>query len=132
MRKLAALLLACIFAVSSIAQQIGQNRSADGQDNYTMTVKVQLVIEAVVVKDKQGNPVRGLTAKDFTVTEDNVPQTIKFCEHQDLAETAKPLPPTKRNDENLKIYKRLAHGRLVFAWHFDTVHDDRVSFSRVG
>ena len=72
MRKLAALLLAYIFAVSSTAQQIGQNRSADGQDNYTMSVKVQLVVEAVVVKDKQGNPVRGLTAKDFTITEDNV------------------------------------------------------------
>ena len=43
-----------------------------------MSVKVQLVVEAVVVKDKQGNPIRGLTAKDFTVTEDGVPQTIKL------------------------------------------------------
>jgi len=63
-----------------------------------MSVKVQLVVEAVVVKDKQGNPVHGLTAKDFTVTEDNVPQTIKICEHEDLAANARPLPATKRND----------------------------------
>ena len=97
MRKLAALLLASIFAASSTAQQVGQNRPANTQDNYTMSVNVQLVVEAVVVKDKQGNPVRGLTAKDFSVTEDNVPQTIKFCEHQDLAETAKPLPVSKRS-----------------------------------
>ena len=63
-----------------------------------MSVKVQLVVEAVVVKDKQGNPIHGLTAKDFAVTEDDVPQTIKFCEHQDLAETAKPLPVSKRSE----------------------------------
>ncbi len=113
MRKLAAMLLAFIFAASSTAQQIGQNRSADAQDNYTMSVKVQLVVEAVVVKDKQGNPIHGLTAKDFTVTEDNVPQTIKFCEHQDLAETAKPLPPSKRSDEDVKIYKRLAREKIA-------------------
>ena len=113
MRRFAALLLASIFAASSTAQQIGQNKSADAPDNYTMSVKVQLVIEAVVVKDKQGNPIRGLTAKDFTVTEDNVPQTIKFCEHQDLAETAKPLPPSKRSEENLKVYKRLAREKIA-------------------
>ena len=113
MRKLAALLLASIFAASSTAQQVGQNKPADAQDNYTMSVKVQLVVEAVVVKDKQGNPIRGLTAKDFSVTEDNVPQTIKFCEHQDLAETAKPLPPSKRSDEDVKIYKRLAREKIA-------------------
>ena len=112
MPKLAASLLASIFAISSTAQQIGQNRSGDTQD-YTMSVKVQLVVEAVVVKDKQGNPIHGLTAKDFTLTEDNVPQTIKFCEHQDLAEIAKPLPPSKRNDEDLKIYKRLAREKIA-------------------
>ena len=113
MSKFAVLILACIFTVSSTSQQIGQNRSSDSQDNYTMSVKVQLVIEAVVVKDKQGNPVHGLTAKDFTLTEDNVPQTIKFCEHQDLAATAMPLPPSKRSDENLKIYKRLAREKIA-------------------
>ena len=113
MRKLAAMLVAFIFASSSPAQQIGQNRPADAQDNFTMSVKVQLVVEAVVVKDKQGNPIHGLTAKDFSVTEDNVPQTIKFCEHQDLAETAKPLPPSNRSEENVKIYKQLAREKIA-------------------
>jgi len=113
MRKLAALLLALFFAVSSTAQQIGQNRPAEAQDTYTMSVKVQLVVEAVVVKDKQGNPIHGLTAKDFTITEDNVPQTIKFCEHQDLAEIAKPLAPSKRNEENVKIYKQLSREKIA-------------------
>jgi VWFA-related protein len=113
MHKLTALLIAFLFAASSMAQQIGQNRPADAQDNFTMSVKVQLVVEAVVVKDKQGKPIHGLTAKDFTLTEDNVPQTIKFCEHQDLAETAKPLPPSKRSEENVKIYKQLAREKIA-------------------
>ena len=113
MRKFAAMLIAFTFGASSTAQQIGQNRPADAQDNFTMSVKVQLVVEAVVVKDKQGNPIHGLTAKDFTVSEDNVPQTVKFCEHQDLAETAKPLPPSKRSEENVKIYKQLAHTKIA-------------------
>jgi VWFA-related protein len=109
----AALSLAIAFTASSSAQQIGQNRSPDAQDNFTLSVKVQLVVEAVVVRDKEGNPIHGLTAKDFTVTEDNVPQTIKICEHEDLAANAKPLPTSKRDDENLKIYKRLAREKIA-------------------
>ena len=41
------------------------------------------------MKDKSGKPVEGLTAKDFTVTEDGVPQTIRFFEFQKLPETAR-------------------------------------------
>jgi VWFA-related protein len=118
MRRLASavptIIFAGVFAAQQIAaQQIGQNRLGNAQDNYTLSVKVQLVVEAVVVKDKQGNPIRGLAASDFTVTEDNAPQTIKFFEHQDLAANAKPLPDSKRADENLKIYKRLARERIA-------------------
>ena len=79
MRRLAASLLCIAIAAALSAQQTGQNRPKDASDNYTFSVKVQLVVEAVVVKDKQGNPVHGLTAGDFTVTEDNVPQNIRFC-----------------------------------------------------
>src|SRR6185295_19588653 len=44
-------------------------------------------------KDKNGNPIEGLTAKDFTVTEDNKPQNISFCEFQRLEETIAPPAP---------------------------------------
>ncbi len=108
-----AFLLAFVFAGGSCAQQIGQNKPANAQDNFTLSMKVQLVVETVVVKDKEGNAVHGLTAKDFAVTEDNVPQTIRFCEHQDLAANARPLEPSKRSDENLKIYKKLARTQIA-------------------
>jgi VWFA-related protein len=113
MRRLAALVLALAITGSCNAQQIGQNRPKDAQENYTLSVKVQLVVEAVVVKDKQGNPIHGLTASDFTVSEDNAAQTIKFFEHQDLTANAEPLPASKRSEENLRIYKRLARNRIA-------------------
>jgi len=43
-----------------------------------------LIVETVAVKDKNGNAVEGLTASDFTLTEDGEPQTISFVEFQRL------------------------------------------------
>jgi VWFA-related protein len=113
MRKLLAYLLAIAVATGANAQQIGQNKDPNGPGDLTFSLKVQLVVETVVVKDKQGNPVEGLTAKDFAVTEDGAPQTIRFCEHQDLAANATPLAVSKTGDENLKIYKRLARTQIA-------------------
>jgi VWFA-related protein len=112
MRKLAAFILAMVFTVALRAQQTGQNKDQHAPNDFTLSMKVQLVVETVVAKDKQGNPIRGLTAKDFAVTEDGTPQTISFCEHQDLA-NAKPLEQSKSADENLKIYKRLARTQIA-------------------
>jgi VWFA-related protein len=95
------------------AQQIGQNKSGAAADSYTLSVKVQLVVEAVVVKDKDGKPIQGLTAKDFALTEDGAAQTIRFCEHQDLANLSAPLPASLPSSEDLKIYKRLAHTQIA-------------------
>jgi VWFA-related protein len=47
-------------------------------------------MEAVSVKDKNGKPIEGLTAKDFIVTEDNVPQTITFCDFQKMEDNVLP------------------------------------------
>jgi VWFA-related protein len=56
------------------------------------TSNSQLVVEVVSVKDKSGKAIEGLTAKDFVITEDGKPQTISFCEFQQLKESADPLP----------------------------------------
>jgi len=66
-----------------------------------------------VAKDKQANFLEGLTAKDFAVTEDGVPQTIKFCEHQDLASNGSPLPVSTSDTEDLKLYKRLTRTQIT-------------------
>src|ERR1700720_290019 len=47
----------------------------------------QLVVEIVSVKDKNGKVIEGLTAKDFTVTENGAPQTIRSCEFQKVQDS---------------------------------------------
>jgi VWFA-related protein len=52
---------------------------------YTLRAGTQLVIVDVVVKDKHGNPVHGLTQSDFALTEGSKPQQIRnFEEHSAL------------------------------------------------
>jgi VWFA-related protein len=114
MRSLSGLLI--LVAASTAlagAQQIGQNKPSGTGDNFTLTVKVQLVVEAVAVRDKDGKPIEGLTAKDFTLSEDGVPQSISFCEHQALTALAEPLPVSKAGSEDIKIYKRLTHTQIA-------------------
>jgi hypothetical protein len=91
MRMLPAILV-LLTASHAVAQQVGQNKSPSESATYTFTAKSQLVVETVVVKDKEGKFIEGLTAKDFAVTEDGASQKITFCEHQDLAANWSPLP----------------------------------------
>jgi VWFA-related protein len=111
MRSQLALLIVTV-TVLATAQQIGQNKPADGSQPYTVSVKSQLVVETVVAKDKQGNFIQGLTAKDFTLTEDGVPQTIRFCEHQALTEKAAPVPVAAPGSEEIKLYKQLTRTQV--------------------
>src|SRR5882762_9936881 len=89
--------------LTGAAQQTGQNAPLNSDRTFTISVGTQLVVETVVVKDKQGSMIRGLTAKDFNITEDSAPQTIRFCEHQELPAAAIPLAPS--NEEQLTLYK---------------------------
>jgi VWFA-related protein len=94
-------------------QQVGQNKSATGAETYTLALKSQLVVETVIVKDKQGKSIDNLTAKDFTLTEDGTPQTIKFFEHQELPTTATPLPKSAADQETITLYKRLGRTQIA-------------------
>jgi VWFA-related protein len=108
-------LLATLLAahVSASAQQTGTNEMSGQSGTFTLTVNSQLVIETVVVKDKKGNFVPGLTAKDFTVTEDGQPQTIRIFEHQALSTAATPMPVTPRDDEQITLYKTLTRTQIA-------------------
>src|SRR5579862_9910894 len=102
-----------LWTLPAAAQQIGQNVSMGGAETATIRVNTQLVVEPVVVKDKKGNPIGGLTAKDFTITENGTPQTASFCEHQELPQgpSAARLPPSA--PEDIKIYCRLDRTRIT-------------------
>lgn len=109
MRPLLAILL--LFALTAAAQQTGQNAAEPSGNAYTISVTTKLVIETVVVRDKKGNPIDGLSAKDFTVTENGAPQTISFFEHQQLAQQPAVAPPAQT--EQVKIYDKLARVKIV-------------------
>src|SRR5437867_2224063 len=67
--------------------------SAQQQDAITkFQSNSQLVVEVVTVHDRNGQTIEGLTAKDFTVTENGVPQTIRFSEFQKLEEVPAAAP----------------------------------------
>ena len=105
----AALLLA--FTLAATAQVIGQNAPTSAAAPATFQASTQLVVETVSVKDKSGNPVEGLTAKDFTVTEDNAPQTIKFFEFQKLQ--APPTAPSAPRVSNAAPLPKLPHSAIA-------------------
>jgi VWFA-related protein len=96
-RTLAALLLS---ALSICAQD----------KDVTFTSASQLVVETVAVVDKSGHSVDGLSAKDFTITENGVPQTIRFFEQQKLA-NAPPVAPAE--PENVHIYDKLGRTQIA-------------------
>ena len=115
LRERATILILCIAllqALPAVGKQIGQNAPAGGKEAATIQVSTQLVVETVVVKDKKGNPIRGLTAKDFAITENGAPQTVSFCEHQELPDAASAPPAAPSEHENVTIYDRLRRTRI--------------------
>jgi VWFA-related protein len=49
-------------------------------------------VQTVTVTDANGNPVEGLTARDFVITEEGVPQAIAFVEFQRIDDLAPAAP----------------------------------------
>jgi VWFA-related protein len=110
-----ALLLTLLAANTLLPQQKPQQAKTPQQaaqasnKPYTFGINVNTVMEAVSVKDKNGKPIEGLTAKDFVVTEDNVPQTITFCDYQKMEDKVLPsidvpkAPPITAEKEKPKV-----------------------------
>jgi VWFA-related protein len=94
------------------AQTTGTNAATEpGQ--FTISAKTQLVVETVVVKDKSGKFIPGLNAKDFALTEDGTPQTIRFVEHEQLPTETNTLPALTADEQQITVYKRLARTAIA-------------------
>ena len=107
------LLLAALLAGSGVhAQVVGSNVKPGSDGTYTISTGTKLVIETVSVKDKSGKSVTGLTAKDFTITEDGIVQKVSFSEYQELP-VAPLATPAKPAAENIQVYNRLAVGQIA-------------------
>ena len=84
MRRMVCLLCVVTLCVLAVAAQQPTAPGSPAQGSQAIRVATKLVVEEVTVKDKGGKPIGGLTANDFTLTEDGVPQTISFVEFQQL------------------------------------------------
>src|SRR5436309_10159362 len=71
-----------------------QQQTPPGPATPVFRSGTRLIVENVTVKDKSGTPVEGLTAKDFSITEDGEAQAITFVEFQRLATPAIPAAKT--------------------------------------
>jgi VWFA-related protein len=63
----------------------------------TLHTEVRRVILDVMVRDAHGQPVKGLTASDFTVTEDKQPQKILSFDVYDLEKPSISLSPSAKS-----------------------------------
>jgi VWFA-related protein len=113
MRTKATLLAMLAGGLAAGAQTVGTNQQTAQNGTFTLSVNSQLVVETVVVKDKDGHFVAGLAAKDFHIQEDGVPQTIRTFEHQALATESTPLPVTPPDDEQVTLYRRLVGTQIA-------------------
>jgi len=75
----------------------------------------QLVVVDVSVKDKSGNPIRGLKPADFNITEDGKKQEVKVFQRSDVLYLS-----IGEGAEGLKnLHEKLSIGRLRFLEYFD-------------
>ncbi|HVH86911.1 MAG TPA: VWA domain-containing protein [Terriglobales bacterium] len=99
-----------IGTLAAAAQQVGQNAPSPSS-TLTFSAGTRLVVETVAVTDKKGNPIAGLTAKDFSVTENGVPQTIRVFDYQKLPDTR--IQPASRSEpEHIHIYDKLGRTQI--------------------
>ena len=73
------------FVAFVIAPQAQQQRPSSQPP--TFRTGTRLIVTTVSVKDRNGSPIEGLTAKDFLVTEDGEPQEIANLTQASLAAT---------------------------------------------
>lgn len=66
----------------------------DTQLPFSLEVDTRLVVQTVSITGKDGKPIEGLTADDFSLSEDGVPQSIRVFEFEKLDDSIIPLSNT--------------------------------------
>jgi VWFA-related protein len=73
-----------ILALSCALLFAQEQPQKQGNNDFTLSVDVELVQLPISVLDKDGRPVDGLTKDHFQVFEDNMLQEIKLFKHEDI------------------------------------------------
>jgi VWFA-related protein len=121
MRKIVAGFLS--FALIGFGQQPPPAPAAPTDGAFRITVNTNMVVKTITVKDKAGKPIEGLTAKDFIVTEDGVPQTVVFTEHQKFEET--PEPPLVADTKAVAARPKFNHTQFATERPGDVHYKDK-------
>jgi len=90
-----ATLAVCLFQLVGFGQTTGTGPTTPS-NTPTLHTEAQLVAVNVTVHDKNGHPVHGLKREDFTVTESNQPQAVRYfeeCSAQMPISFGQDLPP---------------------------------------
>ncbi len=82
---------AAVLMAGALLQDPGSRTSPDGPPVVKLTT--HLVQVNVIVRDKQGRPVTGLTKEDFTVLDNGKPQTVRFFSMETNRMDAAPSVP---------------------------------------
>jgi VWFA-related protein len=129
-RSIATMLLGLALAASLLAQEkapstaqappaaapAAQAPPAQTEETPTFPTQLEQVIVDLVVTDKKGVPIRGLTAADMTVTEDGVKQDVVSFEAVELPDkpAAAPPPPPKVSSNTAPEEQRARTFVIVF------------------
>lgn len=84
--------LFALVALFALAVPVAQAQSAPAQSQYSLQMEVPLVLEDVVVLDSHNQPVHGLTASSFTVTDNGKVVTPKYFEEHAATESSPGAP----------------------------------------
>jgi VWFA-related protein len=92
-REIAPAVLVLVSAAALAAQEAQKPAAPPPVETPTFPAQVEQVIVDVVVTDKKGNSIRGLTQADMTVTEDGVAQQIVSFEAVQVPDQPSAVPP---------------------------------------